>query len=381
MSGNYENEPVPALTRRRAGRKLNIRALYAMASVAAAVIILVLCMTVFFNVSEVEVKGVTLYTDDQIVSVGGIYEDMNLVRTDASRAEKRLTENLVYIDEARVSKVYPSTVVIECTEAVKAADIEYEGGYYVLSTSGRILEANNPEPTGGIPIVTGFRFYAAQDKIDAGKEVSREEILSYRKAGAKLRSEDNYSDKILIDLLAELSEQSYYDVRSIDISSRANIVVNVDDRLEIRLGSSADIEYKLSYFKAVMGKLAENYEGTLIYNGAENGVSAIPRDKYTGKPNFAKDNAEEDGLTAEGELPDAEPANADMYGETNGGDTENEPWNENTWDGGYADGYTGNDNGWTDDGWYGGQADNTWEDNTLNDNGWDNGWDTYNNGW
>lgn len=379
MSGNFENEPVPALTRRRAGRKLNIRALYAMASVVAAVIILVLCMTVFFNVSEVEVKGVTLYTDDQIVSVGGIYEDMNLVRTDASRAEKRLTENLVYIDEAKVSKVYPSTVVIECTEAVKAADIEYEGGYYVLSTSGRILEANNPEPTGGIPIVTGFRFYAAQDKIDAGKEVSREEILSYRAAGAKLRSEDNYSDKILIDLLAELSEQSYYDVRSIDISSRANIVVNVDDRLEIKLGSSADIEYKLSYFKAVMGKLAENYEGTLIYNGSENGVSAIPRDKYTGKPNFAKD--DEDGSKENGEQPDAEPADADMYGDPNREDTTDDPPNEDTWGNGGdlyggADGYTG-----YDDGWYGGQTDNTWEDNTLNDNGWDNGWDTYNNGW
>lgn len=38
--------------------------------------------------------------------------------------------------------------------------------------------------------------------------------------------------------------------------------MNVDNRLDIKLGSSADIEYKLSYFKAVMGKLAENYEGT-----------------------------------------------------------------------------------------------------------------------
>lgn len=342
MSSNFDNEPVPALTPRKVGRKLNLRALYALASVIAAVIILVLCMTVFFNVSEVEIKGVTLYTDEQIVNVGGIYEEMNLVRTDVARAEKRLTDNLVYIDDVKVSKVYPSTVVIECTEAVKAADIEYEGGYYVLSTSGRILEANNPEPTGGIPIVTGFKFYTAQDRIENGEEVSEEEILSYRAPGAKLRSEDNYSGKIVNDLLAELTEQEYEDVRSIDISSRANIIVNVDDRLEIKLGSSADIEYKLSYFKAVMSKLVENYEGTLIYNGAENGVSAIPKDKYLGKPNFAKD---------------PEPSDEDSEAE---------------------DYEQPEDNGWAQDAW----TDNGWNDNTGYDDTWDDGgWDNGYNGW
>ena len=187
----------------------------------------------------------------------------------ASAEEKRLTDNLVYIDEVKVSKSYPSTVVIDCKEAVKAADIEYEGGYYVLSTSGRILEANNPMPTGGIPIITGFKFYTAQERIDKGEELTDEEIFAFRAAGAKLRSEDNYSDKIINDLMKELIEQDYENVKTIDITSRANIMLNIDNRLDIKLGSSADIGYKLSYFKAVMGKLADNYEGTLIYNGSE----------------------------------------------------------------------------------------------------------------
>ena len=169
MSSDFENNP---FSTGRVRRKLNIRALYAGAAVIAAVVILVLCMTVFFNISEVEVRGVTLYTDDQIINAGGIYEDMNLVRTDVFRAEKRLTDNLVYIDEVKVSKEYPSTVVIDCVEAEKAADIQFEGGYYVLSTSGRILEADNSAPTGGIPVITGFKFYTAQDRIDNGEELT-----------------------------------------------------------------------------------------------------------------------------------------------------------------------------------------------------------------
>ena len=341
---NYENEPVPAA--RRVGRKLNIRVLYAIAAVAAAVVILILCMTVFFNVSEVEIRGVTLYTEDQIVNVGGIYEDMNLVRTDVGRAEKRLTDNLVYIDEVKVTKEYPSTVVIDCKEAVKAADIEYEGGYYVLSSSGRILEADNPEPTGGIPIITGFSFYTAEDKIENGEELSESEIFAYRAAGAKLRSADDYSDKIILDLLAELDKQEYENVRTIDISSRANIIMNIDDRLDVKLGSSADIEYKLSYFKEVMKKLVKDYQGTLIYNGSENGVSAIPKDKYLGKPNFAKDPEVSDDSGVE----DAEPADAALDAENgvNGDDSSSAETADDggqSWDGGGQADYNTWDNG------------------------------------
>ncbi len=372
MNDNYENEPVPAMTARKPARKLDLRMLYAGAAVTAAVVILLLCMTVFFNVSNVEIRGVSLYTDDQIINVGGIYEDMNLVRTDPARAEKRLTDNLVYIDEVKISKSYPSTVVIDCKEAVKAADIEYEGGYYVLSYSGRILEADNPEPTGDIPIVTGFKFYVAEDQIEKGAELTEEEIFAYRAPGAKLRSEDDYSDKILIDLLNGLKDQGFEKVKNIDMTSRANILMNVDNRLDIKLGSSADIEYKLSYFKAVMGKLAENYEGTLIYNGSENGVSAIPKDQYLGKPTFAKDPEKpKDESKAEDETADntdntenadntAEDQNTEVNGDNADDNTENiqegeqyydnGDWTDNTWDDGQY--YDYGDQNYDNGGWY-----------------------------
>ena len=51
-----------------------------------------------------------------------------------------------------------------------------------------------------------------------------------------------------------------------------------DGRLEIKLGSSVDMEYKLTYLKAVIDKsITDDYEGTLIYNGADSGISAIPK--------------------------------------------------------------------------------------------------------
>ena len=65
MSNIFEKDPEPVF-KARPKRILNIRALYAGAAVIAAVVILVLCMTVFFNVSDIEIEGVSLYTQEHI---------------------------------------------------------------------------------------------------------------------------------------------------------------------------------------------------------------------------------------------------------------------------------------------------------------------------
>lgn len=79
-----------------------------------------------FNVSEIKIEGVTLYEQDQILGVGGVSTGQNLVRTNTDIVEKRLKDTLVYLDDVKVTKKFPSTLVITCTEAEKAADIEYK---------------------------------------------------------------------------------------------------------------------------------------------------------------------------------------------------------------------------------------------------------------
>ena len=321
-------------------------AYYAMGVVIALALSMLLCLTVFFRIDNIQVEGVTLYRNDQIINIGGITKDMNLVRTDVHKAEQRLADNLVYIDKVEIKKAYPSTVIIKCTEAVKAADIEEDGKYYVLSFSGRILESANSQPTGGIPIIKGFE-------------------LKSKKAGSELEAEDGYKSKILLNLLRELDAQQYTQVEQIDLSSRANIVISYENRLELDIGSSADISYKLSYFKAVINSLTKDYKGTLIYNGTDNGISAIPRDRLITKPNFADDDSDAD----------EEDTNENLWSMEEDDSAADEANNENSW--------SDNGNSWdnSDNGW---QDTNTWDNGTNtwdNGNSWDNGantWDTGN---
>ena len=265
----------------------------AIAFVFVSLIVLVLCLTVFFKVKMVEINGVTLYRDDQILGVGGILKDENLVRTDTALIKKRLEENLVFIEEAKVEKKYPSTLIISVTEAQKAADIVVDDKVCVVSASGRVLEMGNARTTGGIPVVRGFE-------------------LTSKKVGDKLASKDESKLKIYNDLMKNISAISMDKITEIDLSSRSGIIMLYDGRITLELGSSMDLDYKLNYFKSVIdSKLSGDFKGKLVYNGSDSGISAIP--EGAAKKDDAKDDtasAEKDKDKDKDKQTDANTANA-----------------------------------------------------------------------
>lgn len=314
-------------------------------------------MFLFFNVSEIKIEGVTLYEQDQILGVGGVSTGQNLVRTNTDIVEKRLKDTLVYLDDVKVTKKFPSTLVITCTEAEKAADIEYKNSYYVLSASGKILETKNPAPTGDIPVVKGFEL----------KSLSQ---------GDKLASEDSFKADILEELLDDLHDLKFKNIDSIDLTTRSDIKLMYDGRLEIKLGSSVDMEYKLTYLKAVIDKsITDDYEGTLIYNGADSGISAIPKSQdESSKPDDTSSVKPDDSSSAVSADTNIDDGNTWNNGDAWTGD-DTQGYDDNTWDntdtadnnGGTYDNGTadwgydnGGDQGYTDNGYVDDQGYTGW---------------------
>lgn len=306
-------------------------------------IILIACLVFFFNIETIQIEGVTLYGDEQIQIVGGVQSGQNLIRLDTDVVEERLKNNLVYIEDVKVQQKLPSTLVITCTEAEKAVDIEDNGSYYVVSSSGRVLE-QSAQPTGKIPVIKGFE-------------------LKSKTPGEELASKDSLKTDILSQLLAGIQDNHYKRITNIDMSDRSDIKILYDERIEIRLGSSVDIESKLTQIKAVIDRQREDYEGTVIYNSIESGISAIPKEKNT--PVF-DDTADENSSSAEDDTSQAQTDTQEEFPADNNTDG----WqDENNWQ---TDEGTAQNDGWQD-----GTADNTWQDNTT-DNTWqDNGGDTW----
>ena len=292
-------------------------------------IILIACLVFFFNIETIQIEGVTLYGDEQIQIVGGVQSGQNLIRLDTDVVEERLKNNLVYIEDVKVQQKLPSTLVITCTEAEKAVDIEDNGSYYVVSSSGRVLE-QSAKPTGRIPVIKGFE-------------------LKSKTPGEELASKDSLKTDILSQLLAGIQDNHYKRITNIDMSDRSDIKILYDERIEIRLGSSVDIESKLTQIKAVIDRQREDYEGTVIYNSIESGISAIPKEKNT--PVIA-DTADENSSSAEDDTSQAQTDTQEEFPADNNTDG----WqDENNWQ---TDDGTAQNDGWQDN-----TTDNTWQDN------------------
>ena len=272
-NGSRESKAVQRKTRN--GREGGIAGYCAVAFVFVSLVGVVLCLTVFFKVKNVEVNGLTLYREDQIVGVGGVVNNSNLVRTDTKLIEQRLKDNLVFIETAEVEKKYPSTLIINVTEAVKAADIMLDNGKFcTVSTSGRVLELSNAAQTGDIPVVKGFE-------------------LSTEKAGGELESKDKNKLRIYNEIMRIINAIDFENIVQIDLSNRSGITMVYDNRISLELGSSVDLDYKLNYFKAVIdNKLTGGFKGRLVYNGADSGISAIPDGADT-KNDYSKDDQDD----------------------------------------------------------------------------------------
>ena len=249
----------------RRSRRSKVTTYTAVAVAVFTTIGLILSLCFFFNLEKVSVSGVTLYTGDQIVEVGGVVNGANLFRTNTKLIEERLVDTLPYIESAKVTKDFPNSLVIEVVEAEKAVEIESDNAYYVISRSGRVLEGPNQIHDTSLPLVKGF------------------EIKS-PKVNEKLESRDSHKTKILMQIVEDIKESEIDNITVIDLTDRTDIVMWYDNRIEMRVGSSLDMDYKLTYMKYVVRDLADDYEGMLRYNGMDTGITEIKKGAQTTRP-------------------------------------------------------------------------------------------------
>lgn len=345
--------------RRRNTLNLNLTA----ATAVLAALITLLSVNVFFNLSPtgLTINGCTLYAPEQIQRVGGLVPGQNLVRLNTVFIQQRLKDNLVYIEDVQVVKQYPDGLRIDIIEARPKAQLEHEGGYCTISESGRLLEVGETERNKKLPLVVGFDLVPYDGKTDkeknsSGDDSSESEVkkMSGRqlKPGDPAVSADEQKTEILAELFGELKELDFKHIGKIDITDRTDIKLIYDNRIQIELGSSVDLDIKLTWIKSVIDKkLPDGYEGTLRYNGIDSGVSAIAKQDevpvYTPKKSDSEtDSSADTDSSSEAESPE-QSTWTDGGGNYGDGSTDN---------GGYSDpnayGYDPNNYGY-DDGNYG----------------------------
>lgn len=237
------------------------------AVICSVIVIICIALTLaYYNVfalKQANIIGIEkYYSGKQILDISGIVNSNStfFVQLNKDKIEKKIEKALPYVEKVDISVDYPSTININIVPAIPIAAIECGNKYYSVNQSGKILEQYDNAPI-NLPIVWGY------------------ELCEYNPA-EYIRSDDELKQTILQELINGLANEKYKDIKYINMTHRTAITMNYDDRVEIKLGSSVDLEFKMKAVKAVIDSgVNDDFYGTIIYNSEESGLSLIPKAK------------------------------------------------------------------------------------------------------
>ena len=139
--------------RRRGGLGRLLRPLSLLLAAGAVVA----ALTMFFKVETIQVTGASRYQAADIIAASGVGPGDNLVLLDRYRVSQRIYTALPYVTDVQPRPKFPSTLEIEVTETRAAAAIQGAGGWWLLSTGGKILEAADGSLAAEYPQITGVQ--------------------------------------------------------------------------------------------------------------------------------------------------------------------------------------------------------------------------------
>lgn len=208
-------------------------------TISACVYGIALVVSNVFCVKEITVEGNTLYGDREILSTIDINLGDNLMFLDTHKSEKKLYENFKYIDDSKICKEFPDKLKIILEMASPKTAVYKDDGFYIISEKNKLLDVVTELPSEVIEI-KGIDF-EVQDNT-------------------KIVYTNQEQQKIAQQIRNEFSSTGLNSIKSIDLTALDNICINYDGRIDIVLGNSDDIHYKIVTVREIITHKLNQYE-------------------------------------------------------------------------------------------------------------------------
>lgn len=253
-----------AIRRRRLMRRLT--ALVMLLCVIGAGVYLT--VTMLFKISSIQVQtadGVVQeaggYTSDQILQALDVHPEENIFSFDPGSKAAALEKVFPMLEDIRVERDYPGTVVVRVTEAQPAWAMQTSSGWLTLSGGLKILEKDSAQPA-GLPTLYGGEpvsaepgeqlTFAAAPKADSTPD-SIPDSAADSSASGTVEEEADQRLESLNTLLAALDAAGMSaDVTRIEFADVDEMAFLYQDRISVWLGTLNELEYKLKLAKHVL---------------------------------------------------------------------------------------------------------------------------------
>ncbi|HHW95129.1 MAG TPA: FtsQ-type POTRA domain-containing protein [Mogibacterium sp.] len=127
----------------------------------------------FFTVDSLEVRGNSHFTTEEIINISHASPGKNLIYNPNKTEITKYLENNPYIKKAKVTRGFPSTLIITVEERKQLCAIKYDDDYLIIDKDGILLKKTPQKPK--LTLVKGI----IVKKIELGEtiEVKDETIL------------------------------------------------------------------------------------------------------------------------------------------------------------------------------------------------------------
>ena len=232
----------------RRKHKRNLTLYYVMVFIIVMSILIVLSLTVFFNINTIVIKGESVYTTEEIMNVLGVKKGENLFRKKMGDIESQVLSNLPEIETVKVQRALPDKLKVTVTPCIPFADIEVDGRYYEISQSFKITKEVSALDENLLHI--------------NGLDPESSEI------GQIATSSDKYKNDILKTIMDTIERIDFQGITTIDITDRLNIRLIYKNKIPLEVGSSLDLEYKIEFLKSVIDeKIEDDFNGKIVMFG------------------------------------------------------------------------------------------------------------------
>lgn len=237
-----------------------------LATVVAVVLALMLGLSVFFKVENIEVSGCSQYTAWQIQQASGLQEGDQLLTINRARAAGMIRSELPYVDKVRIGITLPDTVHIEIVEskvtyALEAAD----GTWWAMNSDGKIVE-----------MISDLQNHTVITGVVLDSPAVGQQAAAYQSTGVVTDEEGNTVPvtvtaaqrlTTVIDIADFLEGYGIIgQIASIDVTDYYDIELWYGEKYQVKLGDSSDLNTKIRYLKSIVDDYAENrpYEAGLL---------------------------------------------------------------------------------------------------------------------
>lgn len=180
------------LEKKRRAKKRLIRTLTILAVVIGLIIF---SFSSFFTITSIMVEGNNYFSTDEIIAMSHAEPGANLIyRPGIGEIKSYLLKN-PYINDVKVKRVFPSTLLIEVEEREQMAALVYDDDYLIINEEGILLRKSETEPK--ITLVEGVKISKIKlgEKVESPDKRMLESTLSLINA---MNKEDLYFKRIVM---------------------------------------------------------------------------------------------------------------------------------------------------------------------------------------